>query len=77
MFLREMPQLLDQAPASLTNDVVEARIAEGVRGCVCCGRPAAVSFVVDMARPVGSLVSDPRWLDTCAPCAFRIKSLER
>ena len=76
MFLRDMPQLLDEAPAHLEEWMQDQRLHEKPRGCVCCGLPASVSFVVNFARPIES-GEDFRWLDTCPPCAFRIKSLER
>lgn len=77
LFLREMPQLLDPAPCAATDALISERLAAGPRWCVCCGRSAGVVFTVDMARPVGSGERDLRWLDTCARCAYRIKSLER
>jgi hypothetical protein len=77
MFLRVMPQLLDPAPAELTDLLVRRRLAERPRGCVCCAKPAEVAIVADMSRPGWEEGRNFRWLDVCAACAWRIRVMER
>lgn len=60
--LREMPALMDSAPAGWTGDHITRRTQDEIHLCLRCDKPAQVAYVAHTK-------AGPRWLDLCALCA--------